>query len=485
MFDKMNPKIHPAVWAILLVFLVSRSIIPFFGVHLDYSALFKNWQYLDVSTLRNNIWAGVWYDHTQPPVFNLLLSAILHLTGTRAPLAFSLFFKLISLVNALLLFSLLRRLLGQTRLPLYFALIYLLSPASIIFENELFYTSFISMLLLTSCYSLVDMQKGIRPANAVGFLLPLVLVCLTRSMYHIGLLFILSAGVIGYYRKEKGARLLVTLSAVSLLIVGSWYVKNYSLFHSFSTSSWMGMNFARNVFHDAVITDSSRIEAIEPFSNISVYKRFRSPEEEMQYKGLNDVDLLQEFKNDSFWNEKHVGYLRVSRAYMAASKQQIAAHPGAYLKNVLQSMIIFFAPATRYPPSEYLAARLKYYDLLYSFNLSHFARGKQQRRLALTISALPKLVLYLIVFYCLVRRVFREKKISCLTLVISIVMAYIFCLGSLFEHYENMRFRYEVEPLFLILAAGVAADLINKKSRKLIDRNRGIELPPNSLPEGA
>jgi hypothetical protein len=27
--------------------------------------------------------------------------------------------------------------------------------------------------------------------------------------------------------------------------------------------------------------------------------------------------------------------------------------------------------------------------------------------------------------------------------------------GSLFEHYENMRFRFETEPLFLILAAQV------------------------------
>src|SRR5258708_8754674 len=146
----MNRKIPPAVWAIIGIFLVSRSIIPFLGIHLDYSALFKNWQYLDISTLRNNVWAGVWYDHTQPPVFNLLLSAVLHLTGARAPLAFSLIFKLISLINALLLFSLLSRTLSHPRLPLLFTLLYLLSPASIIFENELFYTSFISMLLLTT-----------------------------------------------------------------------------------------------------------------------------------------------------------------------------------------------------------------------------------------------------------------------------------------------------------------------------------------------
>lgn len=481
----MNRKIHPAVWSLFLIFLISRSIIPLFGVHFDYSALFKNWQYLDVSTLRNNVWAGVWYDHTQPPVFNLLLSLVLHLTGTRAPLAFSLLFKLISLINALLLYSLLRRTLSHRRLPLLFTLIYLLSPASILFENELFYTSFISLLLLTTCYFLTGLPKGIRAGNTIGFLLPLVLVALTRSMYHLLLLFILSALVIFYYRKDKGARLLITFSAAALLLVGSWYVKNYRLFHTFSTSSWMGMNLARNVFHDAVITDSSRIEAIEPFSNISVYDRFRVKQEELRYKGLNDVDLLQEYKNDSFWNEKHIGYLRVSGAYMAASKRQISAHPGAYCKNVLQSTIIFFAPATRYPPSEYQAAKLKYYDLVYSFNLSHFARGKQQRRLALTLSALPKLFLYLFVFCYMGRKAVRERKIPCLTLFITVIIGYIFCIGSLFEHYENMRFRYEAEPLFLLLAGGVAADWVSRKTKNLINRDRGVELPKNSLPEGA
>jgi len=469
----MNRKTPAAAWTIILIFLISRTIIFLFGVHLDYSALYKNWQYLDVTTLRTNIWTGVWFDHTQPPVFNLLLSAVLYGAGSWAPLAFSLIFKLISLVNALLLFSILRQTLSHPRLPLLFTLLYLLSPASIIFENELFYTSFISTLLLISCYFLLDLSKGIRTGNAIGFLLPLVLVALTRSMYHIGLLFILCTVVICYHWNARGARLLVTLSALSLVLVGSWYVKNYMLFRTFSTSSWMGMNLARNVFHDAVLTDSSRIETIEPFSNISVYDHFRSPQEEQQYKGLDDRDLLQEFKNDSFWNEKHVGYLRVSQAYMKASKQAIRTHPAAYLKNVLQSAIIFFAPATRYPPSEYQAAKIKYYDLVYSFNLSHFARGKQQRRLALTLSALPKLLFYCFVFFNIAQLTLREKKIPCLTLFTTILIGYIFCVGSLFEHYENMRFRYEIEPLFLILAAGV------------LQRYLRVELPKDSLPKGA
>jgi len=127
------------------------------------------------------------------------------------------------------------------------------------------------------------------------------------------------------------------------------------------------------------------------------------------------------------------------------------------LKNVLQSTIIFFTPATRYPLAEEKAGKIKYYDAVYSFNLSHFAEGKQQRRIALTLSAIPKLLFYLTVFFFLAKFVIRNKKISLLNLFITITIVFVFSVSSLFEHYENMRFRYEIEPLFLILLAQVMA----------------------------
>ena len=74
------------------------------------------------------------------------------------------------------------------------------------------------------------------------------------------------------------------------------------------------------------------------------------------------------------------------------------SHPLDYIKNVLQSVIIFFAPVTRYSHAEKQAAKIKWYDVIYFFNLSHFAKGKQQRRIALTLSAIPKMIIYCLVF---------------------------------------------------------------------------------------
>ena len=461
--EKKFPRLD--IWFILLVFIISRLLIFFAGIQMDYGALYRYWQYLDISTLRSDLLRGIWFDHTQPPVFNFLLGIVVKTFGSHARLAFILLLKGITLANTFLLLSILKKVSHRPYLPLLLSLLYLLSPATILFENELFYTSLITCLLLTATRHLIRLQKEARWSHVLGLYIPLVLVCLTRSMYHIVWLAALSMIIYLWRRRQPNVRRIILGAALSLLLVGSWYVKNYIIFHQFSTSTWMGMNMARNVFHDATVTDSTQIASIEPFSKISDYQRFLPAHYGHRYTGLDDRDLLQEWKNDSFINEKHVAYIEVSRQYAAESKKAILAHPVAYLKNVLQSAIIFFAPGTRYPTTEYLSEKIAWYDVLYSFNLSHFAHGKQQRRIALTISALPKFIIYFLTFFFLFR---RPKKLPypLLTLFITCIIGYIFAVSSLFEHYENMRFRYEAEPLFLILVAIVLTNRLHNSRFK-------------------
>ena len=69
----------------------------------------------------------------------------------------------------------------------------------------------------------------------------------------------------------------------------------------------------------------------------------------------------------------------------------------------------------------------------------------------MVVSALPKILLYATVFGWLFLKWFRNRKLSPLQWFILLTIAYSFCLSSVFEHYENMRFRFETEPLFLLL----------------------------------
>ncbi len=450
------------VLIIITVFVVSRFILMLLGIHLDILALSAYWQYLDIETLRNHLLSGVWYDHAQPPLFNLFLGYVLKISGTHYILIFDIILKLISLCNALLLFIIVKRLSTVYFMPMLTALVYILSPATIIFEAELFYTSLVSLFLLISVFYLIRFTESERWQNAFGIFFPLTLLCLTRSVYHMIWLFIIAATLILYFRRKAALNKLILASLISILLVGSWYVKNKFLFGKLTASTWVGMNMARNVFHDNEVKDSNRIEAYEPFSRISVYRKFLNPEFENKFKGLNDRDLLQEMKNDSFINETEVSYIPVSELYQKASIDFIRKHPASYAKNIIQSSILFFTPGTLYSLSLANTGKIKYYDLLYSFNLTIFARDKKERRILLTISAIPKLILYVFVFFMLARISLQTRAITPWNLFILITIGFVFGVSSFFEHYENMRFRFETEPLFLILAAQVFSRIISR-----------------------
>ena len=460
-----NKNYRKDIWLIIFAFATSRIIIGFFGIHLQYRNLFQYWQYLDVETLKHDLLKGVWYDHAQPPLFNILLGIVIKLSGAHAPFVFASIFKLVSLTNALLICIILKRLTNHRYIPIIFSLIYLLSPATLIFECELFYTSFISMLLLISFFFLINIQQKPGWGNSIGFFLSLVVVCLTRSLYHLFWLTLVAVLILYCFRKKRIFNKLLLCSFIAVLVTAGWYLKNYFVFGKFSTSTWIGMNFSRNVFHDNETRDSSRIEAYAPFSKVSVYRSFISGAAEKKYAGLDDRDLLNESKNDSFINANHIGYIEVSEKYMKACKQYIKTHPMAYLQNVIQSCLIFFAPATRYSLTEQQAKKIRAYDIVYSFNLSHFAEGKQQRRVALLISAIPKVIIYMFVFFVFFRQAIKNRFISSWNLFLVLTIAFVFVVSSLLEHYENMRFRYEAEPLFLLLAGQVVGMFLNKKNR--------------------
>jgi hypothetical protein len=460
--DKISRK---DILILFAAFVLSRIIVHLFGLEFQFDALYKYWQYLNISTLKDNLLIGVYYDHTQPPVFNLFLGFILKITGDAAPLVFAIFFKLVSLANALLLLSILKKVVNRGFLPIGISLLYLLSPATLVFENELFYTSFVSLLFLVACYNIVKLGNVINWKRTTGILLPLVLICLTRSMYHLLLLVILSAVLIYSCRKRQNIRKLVIGSCFAILLTSSWYVKNYFIFGQFSTSSWIGMNMARNIFHDNEVKDSSKIEAFEPFLPVSTYKAFVDKDLVKQYAGLNDTDLLLELKYDSLRNLKHIDFLKISELYLAASKKHVREHPVSYVKNVMQSMIIFFTPATRYSVTEKQARKIAYYDAVYSANLSVFAEGKQQRRIALTISAIPQMLIYAFVLLMFWRNIRITRRISLLNAFIFLVIAYVFATGSLLEHYENMRFRFELQPLFYLLLAQAIVQWQERKGK--------------------
>lgn len=439
---------------LLGLFLISRLLLPLLEVKFQSQILLTYWQYLDLETLQHDLLKGLYYDHTQPPFFNAWLGLVLKVFGDQSSLVFAISLKALTLINTSLLYGTLTRVSSLKWVPLAGALVYLMSPATMVMEQELFYTPFITLFLLLALRSLILLPHGISTPVVIGLFGSLVLVCLTRSMYHVFWLLLVGLLVVFLFRGQKGWGKLIGGGMIALLLTGGWYLKNKLVFGQFTSSTWMGMNLARNVFHDAM-ADSGSIARLEPFSPISAYTSFIPEGYTQSFQGKLDRVLLEEYKNGPYLNAKQVGYIPVANAYLEACKEAIRKDPVHYGKNVAQSAFIYFAPMTRYPSTEFLAKKLKYYDLVYSFNLSQLAEGKQQRRMALLLSALPKMAIYLLVFSLLIGQCLRTRKAATWQWFILLLFAYSFTVSSLFEHFENMRFRFEAEPLFYVLAASI------------------------------
>jgi hypothetical protein len=226
---------------------------------------------------------------------------------------------------------------------------------------------------------------------------------------------------------------------------------------------------------DANIQDSTNIGYYPDFSALPTYSSFLPKNYEEKFRGLDDRDLLQKTKMGPLQiNYNHVGYIEVSKQYMAASVKQIKKYPFPYIKHVLMSGVGFFIPASGYVAVIDQSQKIRYYDLVYSFNAYHFLKGKKHQRFAFIIAASVKFILYSFIFIWLLRFSWRQKKISLLNIFILITIAFVFVTTSVMEHGENMRFRYEIEPLFLLVFAQ-RIDLIPfKKLRLPLSRHVGI-----------
>src|SRR5438105_1272678 len=78
-------------WLLVLleaVFLASRVLYGVLGVRFDASPLGSFWQYIDPQLLRHDFFRSLWYEHAQPPLYNLFLGTVLHGAASHEQVAF-------------------------------------------------------------------------------------------------------------------------------------------------------------------------------------------------------------------------------------------------------------------------------------------------------------------------------------------------------------------------------------------------------------
>jgi hypothetical protein len=262
---------------LLAVFASTRIVFALTGGRFDDTLLRSGWQYLDPHLLRHDLFRSLWYLHSQPPLFNLLLGGVVHLpTATSGTLQALFLLTGAALVVGLYLLMLE---LGTPRAVAWIgALLFSIFPATLAYENYALYTYAVATMLCWSALAAARYARTRRVGWGVATVALLSAVALTRASYHL-VWIVVAVGLLLFAIRPPDRRAVVAMM-LPVLVVAGWYVKNFAVFGTFSSSSWVGMNMAHTVFSEVPRADLERLVAegklsrdvlIGPFKPLSAY----------------------------------------------------------------------------------------------------------------------------------------------------------------------------------------------------------------------
>jgi hypothetical protein len=435
-----------------VVFVASRFLFWAAGVQFYGSFAHRMWQLLDLNWLRTNFLESIWYCHAQPPLFNTLTALVVKTFPDHYYFVFHVLMLLFSWATSLLIFSTLDQLKVSKPICFVISIFFLLNPALVLYENLYSYTLLTIFLIASITFALVKVVFSRKLSDWGMFASLAAVLCLTRSAFH----FIWLALVFVFlWRICQRDKKFITVPAMALLLVFSWYVKNLVLFGSFSSSSWFGMNIAR------VIQPHSSLGQIGPFKPVAAYDNY--------IPSLNPYPrvaaLSSAFKSQGYVNFNHYAYLNVSAQLKADVVDEIQHHPGVYIRAVGNAFVAYFNPSTHAPFVDKNFVTMDAYARWLTFDFTTWTHYDRHDLSA--TAALPALLIYILVFGVLIvygRAYFRDLNTRIVVIFLTFMITYGMLVGNLFEYGENNRFRFETHTCFLVLAA-LALDRFFRKFR--------------------
>ena len=448
--------------ALLGLFVLIHAAYYAAGVRFDTSLMAWQWQFLDVDLLRHHLLQSLWYQHSQPPLFNLFLGLALKIAPHNYPLLMQAAFLLCGAALMLCLFRLMRRL-GVSRLPaLLVCVFFVSSPAFILYEHYLYYTFPLAAVMALAAVTL-DAYRETRQIRLAALFFALIFIqCALWSLFHL-IYFVAVAGVLVARGGKERGRLLAAAALPFLLLFGL-YAKNYVLFGEFSVSSWLGMNLARasvlwlpqetrgEMVADGRLSAASRTE---PFMAVENYFD-RVP---VPAKFALIPALAQPVKSTGEINFNHYSYIVINNDYLHDDKVVIRASPKNYLAHgVLPAWAIYFTPASNYDAlnknRDKMKPALALYDNLFCGAFPYLDLPAYTPYLFLLLG-LPAIFLYGTTAALSPRAKFpalsaAQKR---LLLYLCLNILYVAVIGNSLERGENNRFRFVTDSFSLAILA--------------------------------
>lgn len=336
--------------AIVVAFVISRVGYYAAGLRFDASSLPWFWQYIDPALLKANLGQSLWYHHSQPPAFNFFLGIVVNLLSGHETTVFAACYLLLGLSFALVMFLLVKEL-GMRDTPgALLSVLYVATPTCVLYENWLFYTYPLTVLLLLAALFWQRFVRRRRFLDALYLFACAALLALTWSLFH--LVWILGLVLALVLLRRRDWRKVLSAAAVPLLIVVLWYGKNTVQVGEFTGSTWFGMNLSKMTNSMLAVAERRALYDSGTISAVSLVPPFSDPD---KYYGVvpkprpTGIPVLdQEMKPSGIPNFNNTLFLAVSRQYGRDASQILKSRPTAYLRGLAESYLLYFMPASAY-----------------------------------------------------------------------------------------------------------------------------------------
>ena len=447
---KSSYKKNKVIFILLAIFIITRIGYYKIGVRYDDSTIDSFWQYLDLGLLKENLFESLFYLHSQPPFFNLILGITLKLFPESYGGAFHFLYMLMGFLMYVFIFKMLRVCKFNITLALIFSSLFVIHPSVILYENFLFYTYPIIFLLIACSYNLMKYLINKDKSSLILFCMGIVILCYIRSLFH--LIFpIIIFGVLLFLEKDKMIYH-YKLFLISIVLVLSLFFKNWFIFDTFSSSSWLGLSLWKNYTYHDVLPESGSLENNYSFKNISYYpKEYQKvPQNYTGIKSINDTHKGNQRVNFNFY-----GYINLSKDYKTLFLNKIIENPTKYAKNIIKSFGIYFKPVYDYSFLDDNRAKVNLMIEIYSYLNPLYALEKLFIGKDFYIKGIPlsKFLFTTLLFVAFVWIILKKKyptELKMFYFFVFFITSYIMFVGNLIEIGENNRFRLLTSPMMYL-----------------------------------
>ena len=484
------------VLTVLALYIASTVLFFLLGVAFDMSTADYFMQFIDPKLLEQRFFESMWYYHATPPMLNLIYATGLNVFGAHQEAFFSLLYHAFGALTAFAVYLLTLKLSASRVAAGIVTALLLFNPDFVLFQNWLMYEFPAVTFLTLSAWALYRYVQTRNTKWCVALFALLAALLLTRSVFHLAWM-VLAVGILAVLCRDNWRQIL-TAAALPLLVVAGWYGKNLYYFGSFSSSTWLGLGFAN--ISTLILTKPELEQMVQrgEISGLALISRYTQLD--VLFSATDGPPSGIPVLDDVVTSTKALNFnyrplVAISRGYFRDGVKAIEAHPSTYVMGLGLSNQLFFSPNhinpfyLRHNRNAALAVHRWTMPVLYGIPVGvEFVRVPRYGwkngpdvPIWTSVPLMIEWVLFLGYGYMQFRNGARatDRTQQARAIVIGFIVftcLYVYAVGTAVELGENSRYRFLVEPLFMVLGA-TATTALGRALWKLRRRDSADAVP--------